>query len=242
MSGSSVQRKRQEECSIISFIFFKFTRTMHSSFTHPHSQIPKSFAANAFNVFERSMHEYEIVRLCALWDRAELDKESVPTIIDLIDDEQVLAALADEVRQHWNGKGVDLNPSDDPELRRIEQEAIAASETRFANEQAAKVDLELREAIANARRIIESPQLNSLRNLRDKHLAHSLSATHREKNRPVAPMKYGDETELLEASIPIIERLCCWVRGVSFDVADSREVDRSNAEALWKGCTFKVLR
>jgi hypothetical protein len=32
------------------------------------SQIPTSFAANAFNVFQRGMHQFEIVRLCALWD------------------------------------------------------------------------------------------------------------------------------------------------------------------------------
>jgi hypothetical protein len=32
------------------------------------SQIRRSFAANAFNVFSRSMHQFEVVRLCALWD------------------------------------------------------------------------------------------------------------------------------------------------------------------------------
>ena len=40
------------------------------------SQIPASFAANAFNVFQRSMYQIEIVRLCAIWDRASRDRES----------------------------------------------------------------------------------------------------------------------------------------------------------------------
>src|SRR5713226_5345213 len=31
------------------------------------SQIPQSLAANAFNVFQLSMHQIEIVRPCALW-------------------------------------------------------------------------------------------------------------------------------------------------------------------------------
>ena len=31
-------------------------------------QIPRSYAANAFNVFQSAMHQIEIVRLCALWD------------------------------------------------------------------------------------------------------------------------------------------------------------------------------
>ena len=79
-------------------------------------------------------------------------------------------------------------------------------------------------------------------NLRHKHLAHSLTQTQAEKHGPVPPMKYGDETSLLEASIPIIERLYCWVNGKSFSISNSQEIDQKNAEALWKGCTFEVLR
>ena len=44
-------------------------------------QIPRSYAANAFNVFQHVMHDFELVRLCALWDRPreEIDeKESIP--------------------------------------------------------------------------------------------------------------------------------------------------------------------
>jgi hypothetical protein len=44
------------------------------------SQIPRSYAANAFNVFQRSMHQIEIVRLCAIWDGIDLDKENIPTV------------------------------------------------------------------------------------------------------------------------------------------------------------------
>ena len=39
-------------------------------------QIPRSYAANAFNVFQRAMLQIEIVRLCALWD--VLDAERSP--------------------------------------------------------------------------------------------------------------------------------------------------------------------
>src|SRR5262249_37130648 len=41
--------------------------------------------ANAFDVFRAGLHQFEIVRLCALWDRAGDDKENIPTIIELID-------------------------------------------------------------------------------------------------------------------------------------------------------------
>jgi len=55
-------------------------------------------------------------------------------------------------------------------------------------------------------------------------------------------MKYGDETELLKASIPIIERLYCWVNAKGFSIANSQEIDQANAAAPWNGCKFSVLR
>ncbi len=61
-------------------------------------QIPKSYAANAFNVFREAMHQIEIVRVCALWDNPTLDRESVLSVIELIDDPNVLETLADQAR------------------------------------------------------------------------------------------------------------------------------------------------
>jgi hypothetical protein len=172
------------------------------------SQIPPSFAANAFNVFQRSMYQIEIVRLCAIWDKADPNKESIPTVVKLIDTKEIIEMLADKVRRQWPGiSGYVLNPSDDPQLAAIEQEAYRNSEIEFGNEQAAQVKMDLMQAISDARTILKSPRLTSVVNARDKHLAHSLTKTRREKHAPVPPMKNGDETDLLNASIPIVERL-----------------------------------
>jgi hypothetical protein len=207
------------------------------------SQIPASFAANAFEVFQRSMHQIEIVRLCAMWDGADPQKENLPTVVELIDDSEIIEQLGDENMYYWSGKTAPIgNPSTDPDLAALEREAIAASERQFGSEQAAKAKRELRQAIADSRAIIASPRLASVMNIRDKHLAHSLGATRRERHGPVQPMKYGDETELLNASIPIIECLYRWVNGKGFTIEDSQTIDQKNAEALWNGCTFKVLR
>jgi hypothetical protein len=47
------------------------------------------------------MHQIEVVRLCALWDQAHIDNESIPTAIELINDPKVIDALAEQVRsQH----------------------------------------------------------------------------------------------------------------------------------------------
>jgi hypothetical protein len=104
------------------------------------SQIPQSYAANAFNVFQRSMHQIEIVRLCAIWDGVDLDKENIPTVVALIDDDEIIEVLAEETRSHWvNGASERLlNPSNDPALAAIEREMVVASNRQFADEQASK--------------------------------------------------------------------------------------------------------
>jgi hypothetical protein len=206
-------------------------------------QIPESFAANAFNVFQQGMHQFEIVRLCALWDSSELEKENIPTIIELIDHPNVIDTLAQETASHWQGmNGEVLNPSDDPEQRAMERQALQRIDEQFGQEQAQRACDELRKAIADSRAIIASGRHASIMNLRDKHLAHSLSTTRREKKGPLPLMKYGDERQMLDASLPIVEALYCWVNGTSLSFEDSRMIDRENAKALWDGCTFTIIR
>jgi AbiU2 len=203
------------------------------------SQIPASYAANAFNVFQRGLHQFEIVRLCALWDGADLEKENIPTIIELIDHNDVIESLVQETESHWRGDvGCILNPSDDPDLHALVIDMLKRSN---ANDQAQKARIELRKAIQDSRTILKSPRLQGIMNLRDKHLAHSLSHTRREKAGPIAPMKYGDEREVLNATLPIVEALYCWVNGCSFLFKDSRDIDRENAGALWNVCSFNIV-
>jgi hypothetical protein len=208
------------------------------------SQIPASFAANAFNVFPRGMHQIEIVRLCALWDSADLQKENIPTVVELIDDAAIIQALADETRDHWAKQPVNVltPPHSERVVAAIEQQMARDSNIQFGNERASEAKDELKQAIADARVILCSPRLTAVMNLRDKHLAHSLTATRREKRGLIPPMKYGDGIALLNDSIPIIERLFCWVNGKSFSIADSQRIDHKNAEALWSGCKFNVVR
>jgi hypothetical protein len=207
-------------------------------------QIPTSFAANAFNVFQQALHQFEIVRLCALWDGAGREKENIPTVIELIDHPDVIEALAQETASHWQGiGGCILNPSDDPELQVLEVEAFQRSNEQFGQKQAQKARDGLRKAIADSREILASPKHASIMNLRHKYLAHSLSKTRREeKVGPLPRVKYGDERDMLDATLPIVEALYCWVNGTSLSLQKSREIDRKNAKALWEACTFAIAR
>lgn len=144
-------------------------------------QIPASFAANAFNVFQQGMHQIEIVRLCALWDKADPEKENIPSVIELIDHPDVIEALAKETAAHWHGQGGAIsNPPDDPELAQLTAQAIERSNEQFGQEQAQKTRDELHKTIADSRAILTTQKHASIMNLRDKHLAHSLSETRRD--------------------------------------------------------------
>jgi hypothetical protein len=201
------------------------------------SQISQSFAANAFNVFQRSMYQFEIVCLCALWDSADIDKQNIPTVIELVDNNSIIDTLADETRSHRASEAL-LNPSVEAPLNAAERDAVRRSELAFADEEADEARTGLRRAIDDARSFLASRQLASIMDIRDRHLAHSLGRTRREKHGPIAPMKYGDETAALELSGPIVERLYCWVNGKSFSIEGARRIDEANASSLWRGCKF----
>jgi len=208
------------------------------------AQIPRSHAANAFNVFQRAMHQFEIVRLCALWDSADPEKESIPSVIELVDDPNVIEMLVQETAAKWKGIGGRiLDPPDDPELHARFEAALQRRNEAFGEKQAQKAREGLRKAIAQSRDIIASPKHASIMNLRHKHLAHSLSETREEKKAgPLPPVKYGDERDMLNATLPIAENLYCWVNGTSFSFDDARKIDRKNAKAFWEACTFHITR
>jgi AbiU2 len=205
------------------------------------SQIPMYYAANAFNVFQRSIHQFEIVRLCALWDRAGDEKENIPTIIKLIDDSAVIEALAQKAYTRLSTSGPALgSSSEDPATKAAEDKMIQELNEKRATEQANKAREQLPKTIADARTVLDSERLREIMNLRDKHIAHSLSQTHREKKSPVAPMKYGDERKVLEETLPIVQALYSWVNGIGFSFEESRKIEREYAQSLWNACTFKI--
>src|SRR6266478_3998818 len=134
------------------------------------SQIPTSYAANAFNVFQRALHQIEIVRLCALWDRAGIDKENIPIIVEAVDHPDVIGMLVEETRSHWQHKGgvIFTAQSDDPQLIAAATEAARRSDEQFGQQQATAAQDDLRAAIKKVRGILESGVLAGIMNYRDK--------------------------------------------------------------------------
>jgi hypothetical protein len=201
-------------------------------------QINRSDAAAAFYVFQSAMHQFEIVRLCALWDKAKLDRESIMTVVELIDADAVIQALSDETRASYSNRSTAIYEQDHEteEIRKLFSEAVRLSDADYADQQASQATNDLRNTIKATREFERSALMASLRNHRDKYLAHSLRTT----SGTVTPLKYGNETTVLEKSLPIIEALYCWVNGTSISLTASQESDRNNAKALWQACQFKL--
>jgi hypothetical protein len=85
-------------------------------------------------------------------------------------------------------------------------------------------------------------------NVRNKHLAHSLTKTNLEaamasKKKRVAPMKYGYERKLLFKSLPIVEVLHRGINGAGFSsFARSQEAARTRRQAVWATGWEPLLR
>ena len=179
-------------------------------------QIPQSYAAHAFNQFQSSMACYEVVRLCACWEKPDLNDASVPTILKLIQDENVLKALADEVQSSVSDPSIGVAMADQCR-KRIDAAIIRAGD------------------------IERDPRTATLRNHRHKYLAHNLVKTRAEEGGLKGTMKTGDEAWLLQETQFVANELHHGLSRSAFDWQGHRNMARRNAEMLWHGCKFTGL-
>ncbi len=177
------------------------------------------------------MFQIEIVRLCALWDKAKLslERETIPTVIELIDDPAVLTRLSETARAQYSV------PVRDEDAARADSdvEVLNFYHAKAGQKWAERALAELQGAIASARNLQKSELLEAIRNLRDLHVAHNLSNAAKNKAARVETIKYGDEKRVLEETLSIITHLYCWINGVGG--SRFRRPERST-ENVWKDC------
>lgn len=199
-------------------------------------QIPRSYAAHAFNVFRKAMYQIEIVRLCALWDKANLERETIPTVIELIDHPAVLSQLSETVRAQYSGTVA----ADDAVATDSDAEVLKFYHAKEGKEWSQRAVAELRDAVRRARSIQKSGRLKAMRTLRDIRIAHNLTGDAMKKVGIVEPIKDQDERLVLEETLSIITVLYRWVNGVGISFEASQKIDRKCVEALWTNCAFSI--
>ena len=207
-------------------------------------QIPRSYAAHAFNQFQRSMHLFEIVRLCALWDRPSKDRESIPTIIALFNEPGLVDQIARNTHDPYANEAEPADPdaSNDPQHVAARNAWWRKDRSTFAQEAEQQVRERLAFAAKKAAEVGASSRLKAMRNFRDAYIAHNLALLEPDMKteEKVAPLRYGEERALLDDTVAVADALHCGLNGTSFDWEGSKQIARGNAAALWNNCAFNV--
>ena len=188
-------------------------------------QIPRSYAAHAFNQFQHGMYLFEIIRLCALWDKARKDRESIPTIIALFDKPELIDQLLAEARALYENEDL-------PDTIK----------KKFADEAAETARCKLSLAISKANEVQASRQLKSLQSFRNNYIAYNLDIANPSGKgmASVETFKYGDETFVLDATVVIADALHRGLNHAGIQWSQSRDMARRNAQDLWNHCTFDI--
>lgn len=184
---------------------------------------------------------FELAKLAALWDKPDKNRESIPTLLELIDDPDVWELVASEHRQAE--KRDTLPTFDDDGLTR---EFVEARKRRFEAEKSRRVREAgpsatrlLRRAFEAAQPVVRGTALGDLRVFRNHIIAHNLELP---KVRPGEPdpikFRLGDERRLLESAIEVVDALYRALRRADFDWRGSWDMARRNAEDLWHRCRF----
>jgi len=205
-------------------------------------QIPRSLAVHTFKLLQQSQFRMEVLSLYALWDKPSSDRFSIPTLISLVKNADVIDFLNNEQKEYWmappiNGWGIEI---DDPLARKNIEDQIRASEEAFADRQIEKMDRRRRKAIELVLKSDDCLKIKTIRDFRNRYIAHALDFD--DGGDPQSPsIKPGDETWLLEKTIKIVDWLYLAVCGTSFAWDQSRKIAKDRAEKFWNGVKIDVL-
>jgi len=188
-------------------------------------QIPKSQAAQPFNILQASQYQLELVRLTAIWDKPGQDRQSFPRVAELIQDDVRKNTLADEV------------------FELFVRNALSKREAKY-NRSLNDMRRSLVEALGIIDRLMngeneEHSRLQAIRSFRDWNIAHYINGSESPmKGTALGSAKYGDEEWLLERSIEVLTLLAHGTNGLKLNWEAVCSIGRSNAKGFWERITY----
>lgn len=205
------------------------------------STIPESYAAHAFRTVQDSLYFFGLIRLMSLWDNAATNAISIPTAVCLLDKTSIFKNIEDDYRNWYaNKERHHLSPNADAAVQMEIERFLQDLQNEEAKKMSIHTRLKLTNAMDMAKLTYNDSSTKVIKNLRD-HLAHSLTKTRAELKTPVEQAKYGQEKELLQKSISIIQDLYVTVNGTSFDIAgEVFDQETKNARDFWESCDFNL--
>jgi hypothetical protein len=194
------------------------------------AQVGRSYARHAFNVFMMSARQIELIRFCSLWDKASDDRECIPAVAALVDDEKIIEALAETTASNYL-RGLPKN------LGEHERRTF----TQLGIEEGNRVRHDLTKALADARSIFGSEQLARLFDARDSFVAHNLTLSDADVSQRIETDDPDDLPTLIEQTIPVVVDLYRCITGGGFMMKEAREFHIKNSARLWTKCRFTDL-
>lgn len=206
-------------------------------------QIPQSYGAHAFNDFQRGMFVHELTRLVALWDKPDLEKNSIPTVIALLNDPATLRyLLRAQLKRCYRDRGNTriLNKDElEPEYVVVSHKIIFKRNLRDTKQLFRR---RTRTVFGLGNAVIDSQRLANLSGYRDRHIAHNID---RELDKMISrgkmyePPQYAQAHRLLHTSCKIINAINGITRSAYFSFDSRFEIARKNADRLWQACKFE---
>jgi hypothetical protein len=192
-------------------------------------QVPPSHAVHALKNLQRGLLHYEIIRLAALWDGPRADRLSIPTIIAIVSDRQVLQAL-------YRDRLVSRRAEEARLAEEVEDgafaQALAAHAARSARQSARSgFHRDLRDGLALGIRTMNGKDRRAVASFRDRNIAHNLALD------PVS-LRLSQVDRLLRTTTLVGNGLYGLVLRSGFAIDDSRRYARRCTESLWRHCTM----
>ena len=193
-----------------------------------------SYAAHALNDLQKSSFSMELTRLCALWDSPSPDRVSLPTLMCLIADPQVVQRLERDHAAGWGGGDIRLD--NEEELSAEDREHFQAMFRRRNDEFVGQnFRRNLRLSLCGVAAVWRSDRLRGVFNHRDRFIAHNLEAESLGRaGTAFRPPRYGQERKLLGSTQRLANALTVVIRNRAFAYGMSHGFSTKNSNSLFR--------
>jgi AbiU2 len=197
------------------------THSSNNHTTFPTKTARPSAAATMFNHLQVALMKFEALELRSLWDRNSEERNSIPTVMYLVNNKDVKAELKRRAENQYPEK----NP---------EGTLAAYYKTRRA-EEIQKFDERFQRVLNLCTELYANPNFDRLRDFRDFEIAHSITKA----NSLLDPTKIYLAGPFWERTIETIDCLNGIVRLSSFDFEGSKKFAERLARAWWENLELR---
>jgi hypothetical protein len=196
-------------------------------------QIPQSHAARAFKNLQRATLHHEIIRLAALWDGPAADRLSIPTIIAIVAERDVVRTLYK--RRLLDRRAAEAHLGDDDGLDDDVRDLIRARAARNARSTVRRSFYrDAGEGLSLGIQVMNSARRKAVADFRHRNIAHNLSLD-------AVGLRAGQIDRLLHTTTIVANGLYGLIRSSGFAIDDSRDYARRCSESLWGRFDFGAI-